>query len=90
MLEEPLCHFHPSSTARMCVGGCNWVNPEALKPFSGIILMISKAPETQSKQILGRYGLQLTTTRVLVWTGGLLDLSSAVCMCFRGYNGGQH
>ena len=52
MVEEPWGPFDPSSTARMCLRGYNWVKNRP-RSLSGLILMISEASETQLKQIFG-------------------------------------
>ena len=48
MVEGPEGHFDPSITPRMCFKVYN-----LMKRFSGLILIIFEAPETQLKLFLG-------------------------------------
>ena len=89
MLEEPWGPFDPSSTARMCLRGYNWVKNRP-RSLSGLILMISEASETQLKQIFGLVWHVTDNNNIVVWTGGPLNLSNPVCMSFMGYNRVKH
>ena len=57
-----------------------------LDAFSGLILMISEAPDNLLKQILELTWPMAGNINMVVWTGCPLDLSSTACMCIRGYN----
>ena len=57
-----------------------------LDAFSGLILIISEAPEILFKQIPELIWPMAGNINMVVQIGGPLDLSSTACMCIRGYN----